>query len=140
MLHESQFIQDVVKQVQKKLYRTTLYVPPYLVGIDSLVRRINWWLEEDESDEVGIATICGIGGIGNTTIAKVVYNQNIQNFEGYSFLANVREASEECNGLVRLQRQLISNIVKGQAQKIYNADDGINRIKKVVLQKSSSCS
>ncbi|XVE81461.1 hypothetical protein DITRI_Ditri15bG0065900 [Diplodiscus trichospermus] len=131
----SQFIEDIVKQVQNKLYRTTLYVLPYLVRIDSLVRHINGWLEEDESDKVGIATICGIGGIWKTTIAKVIYNQNIQKFEGCSFLAKVREASEECNGLVHLQRQLISDIVKGKAPKIYNADDGINRIKKVVFSR-----
>ncbi|XVE84812.1 hypothetical protein DITRI_Ditri17bG0042800 [Diplodiscus trichospermus] len=130
--HESQFIQDIIKEVQKKLYRTTLYVPSYLVGIDSLVRRINWWLEEDETNKVEIATICGIGGIGKTTIAKVVYNQNIQNFDGYSFLANVRKTSEECNGLVRLQRQLISDIIKGKTQKIYNTDVGINKIKELV--------
>ncbi|XVE80843.1 hypothetical protein DITRI_Ditri15bG0013200 [Diplodiscus trichospermus] len=130
--HESQFIQDIVKQVQKKLHHTTLYVPSYLVGIDSLVRSINWWLEKDESNKVEIATICGIGEIGKTTIAKVVYNQNIHKFEGYSFLANVRETSEECNGLVRLQRQLISDMVKGKAQKIYNADEGINKIKVIV--------
>ncbi|XVE81456.1 hypothetical protein DITRI_Ditri15bG0065400 [Diplodiscus trichospermus] len=130
--YESQFIQDIVKQVQNKLYHTTLYVPPYLVGIDSLVRRINWWLEEGESDKVGIATICVIGRIGKTTITKVIYNQNIQKFEGYSFLDNVRETSDKCDGLVRLQRQLISDIIKGKAQKIYNADDGVNKIKKVV--------
>ena len=34
--------------------------------------------------------------------------------------------------MIRLQRQLISDIVKGKAQKIYNADDGINKIKEAV--------
>ncbi|XVF30433.1 hypothetical protein REPUB_Repub16aG0057000 [Reevesia pubescens] len=131
--HESQFIQDIVQQVQNILHHhTTLYVPPYLVGIDSLATHINWWLEEDGSNKVGIATICGIGGIGKTTIAKVVYNQNIQIFEGYSFLANVRETCGEHNGLVRLQRQLISDIIKGKANKIYNSDHGINMIKEVI--------
>ncbi|PPD75613.1 hypothetical protein GOBAR_DD27462 [Gossypium barbadense] len=75
--HESQFIQDIVKEVQNKLHLISLYVPPYLVGIDSLVTQINQWLEQDGANKVGIATICGIGGIGKTTIAKVVYNQNI---------------------------------------------------------------
>ncbi|XVE90482.1 hypothetical protein DITRI_Ditri20bG0081300 [Diplodiscus trichospermus] len=127
--HESQFIQDIVKQVQNTLQCDALYISPYLVGIDSLVTRINWWLEENR---VRIITICGIGGIGKTTIAKVVFNQNIQGYEGYSFLADVRERSEEGNGLVRLQRQLFSDIVKGKVQKIYNVDDGINKIKEAI--------
>ncbi|XP_052881859.1 disease resistance protein RPV1-like [Gossypium arboreum] len=130
--HESQFIQDIVKEVQNKLHLISLYVPPYLVGIDSLVTQINQWLEQDGANKVGIATICGIGGIGKTTIAKVVYNQNIPRFEGYSFLADVRETSQDCNGLVRLQRQLISDILRGKSHKTYNIDNGINKIKEVV--------
>ncbi|TYH81444.1 hypothetical protein ES332_D03G201200v1 [Gossypium tomentosum] len=130
--HESQFILDIVKEVQNKLHLISLYVPPYLVGIDSLVTQINQWLEQDGANKVCIATICGIGGIGKTTIAKVVYNQNIPMFEGYSFLADVRETSQDCNGLVRLQRQLISDILKGKSHKIYNRDNGINKIKEVV--------
>ncbi|KAB2039105.1 hypothetical protein ES319_D03G190800v1 [Gossypium barbadense] len=130
--HESQFIQDIVKEVQNKLHFITLYVPLYLVGIDFIVTQINQWLEQDGANKVGIATICGIGGIGKTTIAKVVYNQNIPRFESFSFLAHVRETSQDCNGLVRLQRQLISDILKGKSHKIYNIDNGINKIKEIV--------
>ncbi|XP_022743847.1 putative disease resistance protein At4g11170 [Durio zibethinus] len=132
MSHELQFIQDILKQIQHKLYHNSLYVPSYLVGIDSLVTHINLWIQENGSNKNGIATICGIGGIGKTAIAKVVFNQNIQRFEGYSFLADVRETTQECNGLVRLQRQVISDILKGKANKIYNADNGILKIKEAV--------
>ncbi|XP_052881834.1 disease resistance protein RUN1-like [Gossypium arboreum] len=130
--HESQFIQDIVKEVQNKLHLITLYVPLYLVGIDFIVTQINQWLEQDGANKVGIATICGIGGIGKTTIAKAVYNQNISRFESFSFLADVRETSQDCNGLVRLQRQLISDILKEKSHKIYNIDNGINKIKEIV--------
>ncbi|EOY21138.1 TMV resistance protein N, putative [Theobroma cacao] len=133
-MYESHFIQDIIKRVQNKLHCTTLYVPPYLVGIDFTVASINWWLG-DGSNKVGIATICGIGGIGKTTIAKVVYNLNIQRFESSSFLANVREITQEHNGLIRLQRQLLSDILKGKANKIYNSNDGITKIKEVISRR-----
>ncbi|EOY10030.1 TMV resistance protein N, putative [Theobroma cacao] len=132
--YEWQFIQDIIKQVQNKLHHPTLYVPPCVVGIDSLVTCINSWLG-DGSNKVGIATICGIGGIGKTTIAKVVYNLNIQRFERYSFLADVREVTQERNGLVRLQRQLISDILKGKVNKIHNSDDGITKIKEAICRR-----
>ncbi|EOY10035.1 TMV resistance protein N [Theobroma cacao] len=132
--HEWQFIQDIIKQVQNKLHHTALYVPPIVVGIDSLVTCINWWLG-DGSNKVGIATICGIGGIGKTTIAKIVYNLNIQRFESYSFLADVREITQERKGLVHLQRQLIADILKGKVNKIHNSDDGITKIKEAIYRR-----
>ena len=134
--HESQFIQDIVKQVQHKLQRNALYVPPFLVGIDLLVTGINQWLEDGlELEKAKIAAIFGIGGVGKTTIAKVVYNQNLERFEGYSFLADVRETCQESNGLVRLQRQLISDVLKGKAKKIYNPDDGITKIREAICSR-----
>ncbi|WRX27624.1 NB-ARC - like 10, partial [Theobroma cacao] len=120
--------------VQNKLHHTTLYVPPYIVGIDSLVTCINSWLG-DGSNKVGIVTICRIKGIGKTTIAKVVYNLNIQKFESYSYLYDVREITQERNGLVRLQRQLILDILKGKANKIHNSDDGITKIKEAICRR-----
>ncbi|WRX26794.1 Toll/interleukin-1 receptor homology (TIR) domain - like 10, partial [Theobroma cacao] len=121
-------------QVQNKLHHTTLYVPPYIVGIDCLVTCINSWLG-DRSNKVGIATICRIRGIGKTTIAKVVYNLNIQRFESYSYLSDVRDITQERNGLVRLQRQLILDILKGKANKIHNSDDGITKIKEAICRR-----
>ncbi|XP_050231668.1 disease resistance protein RPV1-like [Mercurialis annua] len=125
--YESQFIQNIVREVENKLNRTVLNVAPYLVGTDSRIARINRWLQ-DESDDVEIATIYGLGGIGKTTIAKIVYSQNSSKFKRRSFLANVRERSEQPNGLVRLQRQLLSDLIRRNT-KIYNVDEGIMKIK-----------
>jgi hypothetical protein len=109
--YESLFIQNIVKEVGKKLSHAALNVAPKLVGIDSCVERINSWLQDGSSD-VDIATIHGIGGIGKTAISKTVYNSNSNNFELSSFLANVREISEQSDGLVRLQRKLLTDLLK----------------------------
>ena len=85
------------------------------------VRDINSWLRNTSAD-VGIAVICGMGGIGKTTIAKDIYNSNYERFEGSSFLASITEISERPDGLVRLQRQLLSNILKGKEEHINSAD------------------
>ncbi|PSS21673.1 TMV resistance protein like [Actinidia chinensis var. chinensis] len=129
--HESRFIQEIVKQIGNKLNRTVLNVAPHPIGIDTRVKNINLWLQ-DGSTEVGVLAIYGMGGIGKTTVAKTAYNLNFDKFDGSSFLANIREASEQPNGLVRIQRQLLSDILKKKAEKVYNVDEGIIKIKNAV--------
>lgn len=78
--------------------------------------------------------ICGIGGIGKTTIAKFAYNSSARLFEGSSFLANINEIAKQCNGLVRLQKQVLYDIV-GKKERISNVDEGIMMIEDAVRHK-----
>ena len=121
--YESELIKKIIVEILGKLSRKLLYVDKHLVGMSSRLEEILLQVSI-ESNDVRMIGICGIGGVGKTTMAKVVYNQISSQFEGISFLANIREVAKNC-GLLQLQKQLLDDTLAGWSQSIRNVDEGI---------------
>nr|XP_043628671.1 disease resistance protein RPV1-like isoform X2 [Erigeron canadensis] len=137
--HEAEFIGKVVSVIRTKLNCKLLYIEEKLVGIEKNVAEIESWLQ-DPSPNAVFLFIHGMGGIGKTTISKCIYNSNYHEYGGSCFLADIHQTSKQPNGLLRLQTQLLSTLLKSNKEElIWNLDEGVIKVtnalhnKKVLL-------
>ena len=115
-------IQKIVQHICNWLvYKKPLDLDDKLIGMGPCLKEIASLISND-SDDVRMIGIHGIGGIGKTTIAKIVYNQNFYKFEGACFLSSVSERD-----LLQLQKELFGAVMGGKI--LRNIDEGISVIK-----------
>nr|WIL60014.1 nodulation protein [Melilotus officinalis] len=122
--NENNAIKDIVEKITHLLDKTDLFIADKPVGVSSRVQDVIQLLNIQQSNGVQLLGMWGMGGIGKTTIAKAIYNKIGRNFEGRSFLANVREVWEKNGGQVDLQEQLLLDTFKGATTKIQSIDSG----------------
>ncbi|XP_048133487.1 TMV resistance protein N-like [Rhodamnia argentea] len=130
IVDEAELIQRIVEELSIHLQRAPLHVAKYPVGVDSQVQEVISLLEKETGDDdVLMVGLWGPGGIGKTTIAKALYNYIEKYFQGTCFLGQVRETSNESNGLVSLQQKLLSQIFPRGNRTVYIVDGGIPLIR-----------
>ncbi|CAK8533387.1 unnamed protein product [Lathyrus sativus] len=133
--NESEDIKRIVDKVSHLLNKTDLFIAHNPVGVESRVQDVIRLLQPIQSKDVRFLGMWGMGGIGKTTVAKAIYNKIGRNFEGRSFIANIRESREKIAGLVGLQEQLLFDIFKEMTIKIPHIGSGINTLQSKLRKK-----
>ena len=97
--------------------------------MDSRLERLISLLEIGLND-VRMVGVYGLGGIGKTTIINALYNRISNQFESVSLLIEVRKETTENSGLLKLQQQLLNDIL-GTTRKMVlrNVHQGIKEIR-----------
>ncbi|GJU07249.1 NB-ARC domains-containing protein [Tanacetum coccineum] len=130
--YEYKFIDCISKEILNKLCDGPLHVGENLVGIDFHFEKLDL-SRFVQSNKVNMIGICGISGIGKTTLAKAIYNSMHTHFEASCFCEDVQGVSKR-QGITQVQMQMIGKIMKTDL-KISNVGEGIGVIKQRVARK-----
>ncbi|XP_039169407.1 disease resistance protein RPV1-like [Eucalyptus grandis] len=103
---KGEFVKEVVNDVLTELKNAYLEISDCFVEVDNHVDEIMSMIGA-HNHETKIVGIHGMGGVGKTTLAKIVYNQLSNDFVHYCFLCDIRKTK-----ITRLRNQLLSDILK----------------------------
>lgn len=109
---EEELLDKLVQSVLKIIPKPPLDVAKYPTGLKTKIQDLEKMVsskEQNESPEVKVVAIFGLGGLGKTTLAAEFFNRNISVYNRSSFLFDVREHSAR-GKLNFLQSKLIKDL------------------------------
>ncbi|KAL3744392.1 hypothetical protein ACJRO7_013633 [Eucalyptus globulus] len=138
--HEGKLVKELVKKIMSNYQHDFLpSLPQDLVGIDEHVASVMNLADSGTmksantaSSEAQVIVIYGIGGIGKTTLATVIYKKLSNQFEYRSFLNDIRETIKS-KGMKHVQSLHISNLTKKSGHSEH--DSGIEMIRFICEKK-----
>ncbi|CAH1421454.1 unnamed protein product [Lactuca virosa] len=133
--HEAIFIKKIVGEISRELRSIRFNIDENLVGMESRIKEVASSLGKG-FDDVRMIGIKGIGGGGKTTLARTVFDQIAFQFEGKSFIENVREVSNaSLFGLKSLQNQILSDVLIDEEINVSSVYDGKHMVKRMLRDK-----
>ncbi|XP_057846965.2 disease resistance protein Roq1 [Cryptomeria japonica] len=111
---DNDLIQDVVIEIRKILHSNSpldVLDVPECFGLDRSVEHVKRLLKAAHPQQKKVKLgICGMSGIGKTTLGKVVCKELFSKFEVFSFVLSVGQRCQEADGLVKLQTQMLKDV------------------------------
>ncbi|KAL3745504.1 hypothetical protein ACJRO7_014590 [Eucalyptus globulus] len=113
--------------VHKQQHDFQPHLPMNLVGIENRVAEV-MKLVDIACPDTRIIGIWGMGGIGKTTLATIIYKKLFNKFKCRSFLQDIRETIKS-KGMEYVQSLMISDITKNPKSGVRDSKTGITMIR-----------
>ncbi|XP_039166445.1 disease resistance protein RUN1-like [Eucalyptus grandis] len=120
----NKLVEIIVREQQADFHP---HLPVNLVGIEDRVAEV-MKLVDIACPDTRIIGIWGMGGIGKTTLATIIYNKLFNKFKCRSFLQDIRETTRS-KGMEYVQSLMISNLTKNPESRVHDSKTGITMIR-----------
>jgi len=112
---EHTLVEKIVEDILRKLNRYSISYDQGIIGIDKHIEGIRSLLHL-ESPDVRIIGICGMGGIGKTTICDQIYHSLALQFGSSSLVLDVQEKIQR-DGIDNIRTKYLSELLKEEKEK-----------------------
>ncbi|CAK8576913.1 unnamed protein product [Lathyrus sativus] len=127
---QSAAIKEIVQKIINILDCKSSCVSNDLVGIYSPIQELEKLLLVDSVDDVRAIGICGMGGIGKTTLATVLYDRISQQFAACCFIDDVSKIYRLHDGPLGVQKQILDQTLGQEHHQICNHYNATNLIRR----------